>query len=216
MSEAKNTHVRVRALIEEARDLKSKDLDLSSYNFPEPLRGIPDEVFELPQLESLSLYGNKIREVPERIRNLHNLKYLNLSGNPITKVPDIPGLGLSWESYLLCRKTLSIQNVKGISIIIEYQNDLPRREIEDSQYRDEIALLPCLTNLHIGTAGFTNIVKPTDTVRDLLDNIGDLRLLESMGTSGLSLEEVPGGIRGLKGLRSLHFSRASLHSVPEW
>ena len=61
------------------------------------LEEIPDEIFELSQLETLAFVNSKIRVVPERIRELQHLKRLDLRGSPIESVPDIHGLALDWE-----------------------------------------------------------------------------------------------------------------------
>ena len=92
-------------IIQHALWNQSKELNLSRYFLDDELEEIPDGVFNLRQLETLNLIGNNIKEVPERIRNLINLKQLNVIGNPMEKLPDIPGLYLSWDTYLNCWKT---------------------------------------------------------------------------------------------------------------
>ena len=96
MNEAQLQHETVRELIERARREHGTTLDLSFYKsiLAVRLEQIPEEVFELLQLETLILSDNNIREVPERIRKLMNLKRLDLTKNLIEKVPDIPGLAL--------------------------------------------------------------------------------------------------------------------------
>jgi len=117
--EAQAIQNRVQEIIELARREQSKELNLSSYELNGGLDKVPDEVFDLSQLESLNLFGNNIRGVPERIHDLANLKDLCVINNPIEKVPDIPGLSLDWAGYLRCRKTLSSQNVVEIWVEVD-------------------------------------------------------------------------------------------------
>lgn len=216
MSEAKKDLEHIRGLIDRAKKERGKELDLAVYNFQEQLQQIPDEVFELLELETLDLSWNYIREVPEQIRLLPNLKHLILTGNPIEKVPDIPGLELDWNSYLRCRETLSTHNVVGISIDMELEDDPDHELIREPQYRADLRLLPRLSKLEINSDTFNQLIEPGNAIRDLLNNIGELRTLESLTINDLSLGEVPIGIRSLEGLRSLDLGRNRLTEIPDW
>ena len=78
----------IRAKIQEAKDKKLKELDLSWYSTDYMLEGIPVEIFELEQLEKLDLRNNNIKEIPKEISQLKNLKYLDLIENQkLTKIP---------------------------------------------------------------------------------------------------------------------------------
>jgi hypothetical protein len=116
MDEAQSIQNRVRESIEPAQREQNKVLDLQKYGLSGQLGAIPDEVFDLPQLETLELFGNNIREVPERIGDLVHLKRLSVMRNPIERVHEIPGLALDWASYLRCRKPLSRENVADVCL----------------------------------------------------------------------------------------------------
>src|SRR5215208_1228384 len=122
----------IRERIERARRGQSKVLDLSGYDLHNKLEEVPEEVFDIHQLENLILYYNGIHEVPERIRELTNLKHLNVVKNPITKVPDIPGLTMDWASYVRCQQALSKENVEGIWINIDDHQDSLLNQIKKS------------------------------------------------------------------------------------
>ena len=218
MSEADNVRQRALELIKQARNKKSGKLSLANYHLGGQLQEIPNEVFGLVQLESLYLQGNNLRRVPEQIRELPNLKRLDLTGNPIEEVPDVPGLHLDWGSYLRCKGTLSKHNVAGISIPLKFKRGLPSEVGPEPKYRDELILLPRLSELNVFLSSKTldEMVKPTGAIRDLLDNISDFHLLESLHIVGFSLEEVPGGIRSLKRLRAFSLGAAELRAVPNW
>jgi Leucine-rich repeat (LRR) protein len=218
MNEAQSIQKEDQDIIGRARREQSKTLDLSSYKLGGELEEIPNEVFDLPQLEELNLYNNNIREVPERIRDLANLKRLSLVRNPIEKVPDIPGLGLDWASYLRCRKTLSKQNVEEVWIWIDEKQAPRRKRVREPQLRCELALLPRLRALGVGLLSISGekIPKPTEEIRDLIDNLSQFHLLESLRFFGVLLEDVPAGIRDLKRLRSLCMLGAGLRVIPDW
>jgi internalin A len=215
MSESQSIPKTVQDRIEHARREQSKVLNFSGYM----LKEVPDEVFDLRQLEILNLSGNNIREVPERIHDLPNLKKLVLTENPIEKVPDIPGLALDWDSYLRCRKTLLRQNVEEIRIDIDVHGDLSNISPRRPRLRDELALLPRLQVLHITLGSIsdsTKIPKPTGEIRDLIDNLDQFDLLESLEFWGVLLGEVPSGIRSLRRLHSLEMFGAGLREIPNW
>src|SRR5712691_7833203 len=220
MNEAQAIQDRVREIIERARREQSKYLDLSSYALSgSKLDKIPDEVFDLPQLETLSLLENNIREVPERIRDLANLKSLYVVRNPIEKVPDIPGLALDWAGYLRCRKTLSSQNVEEIWIEIDEKQSSRLKGAREVQLRRELALLPRLRRLHVSLLFISSdakIPKPTGEIRDLIDKLSQFHHLECLSFFGVLLEDVPSGIRNLKRLWLLGMHGAGLREIPDW
>ena len=73
---------RVQDIIERARREQSKKLNLSRHILGGKLEEIPDEVFDLPILETLILFDNNLREVSERIRELANLKKIVSHDSP--------------------------------------------------------------------------------------------------------------------------------------
>src|SRR5262249_1113389 len=93
----------VQERIQSVRNGQSRELNLWNFN----LKEIPQEVFELAELESLILNSNSIRVIPEAIRRLSRLKLVQVGGNPIEKIPDIPGLSLDWDTYLRCLPSIS-------------------------------------------------------------------------------------------------------------
>jgi Leucine-rich repeat (LRR) protein/GTPase SAR1 family protein len=74
---------------------------------------IPEDIFELESLVSISLVGNKLRFIPDRLRDLPNLKQIVLLGNPIKVLPDLPGVTIVIDSsiYLRCRSNIRPESI---------------------------------------------------------------------------------------------------------
>ncbi len=51
------------------------------------LKTLPPEIFELRNLEYLSVANNKLKEIPPEIGKLTKLKELNISGNKLNRLP---------------------------------------------------------------------------------------------------------------------------------
>jgi internalin A len=195
--------------IKEAAQENSKTLVL----FRMELTEIPNEVFELHQLESLNLSDNYIRIIPDRIRELRNLKRLNLFGNPIKQVPDISGLELDWAAYHRCRKSLSRQNILGIQV-------KPQTESGQSiPLLSEILRMTNLRRLSVSIGQFasgSDFYKPEASIKDLIDGLDRFKSLEALHFFGIRFEELPPGIRSLTSLRTLNVHGTVLRRVPAW
>jgi Leucine-rich repeat (LRR) protein len=63
----------------------SKSLDLSGLK----LTSLPDQIFDLIQLESLYLADNQLTSISNKVSNLGNLKELDLEKNPIESLPEV-------------------------------------------------------------------------------------------------------------------------------
>ncbi|CCI18671.1 Leucine-rich-repeat protein (fragment) [Microcystis aeruginosa PCC 9807] len=74
----------VLELIQQAKDERARELDLSGRNLTE----IPPEIPQLTSLQDLYLYSNQIREIPEALTHLTPLQYLYLSDNQIREIPE--------------------------------------------------------------------------------------------------------------------------------
>lgn len=107
-----------KSVLKSTRADKIRHIKLDGWS----LNTIPDEIFNMNKLESLSMEFNNISDIPENITELHLLKYLNLQYNKITTLPDsisnIPSLeylDLSYNSFNSIPKT--IENMKSVQIL---------------------------------------------------------------------------------------------------
>lgn len=207
---------RARVLIEQARAENAKRLNLSSRELQGVLDAVPEEVFDLEQLEELNLSDHRIRVVPERFHELMHLKRLSLTHNPIETVPDVPGLGLDWDAYLRCGMNLTPEHVEEIWIEIN-----PAGNVGSSTIRSWLGLfrLQNLRKLYIAqriiTSGM-NIPRPSIHLQELIQKIGLFTDLRTLVLFGVRLGSLPRGIRDLKRLRTLDLTAAGLRALPGW
>lgn len=90
-------------------------LDLSDMG----LESLPAEVFELDELEELSLAGNRLQSLPDDITRLTALRKLGLAGNLLGSLPEglgaLTGLeGLWLHGNLLAALPESLGNLKAL------------------------------------------------------------------------------------------------------
>jgi GTPase SAR1 family protein len=112
--------------IREAKEKGLKNLDLSGWGTEdeEKLTEIPSEVFELTQLEILTLRYNLLTTIPETITKLQNLTVLNLRGNQLTTIPEtitklqnLSELNLSGNQITTIPETITdLQNLSELNL----------------------------------------------------------------------------------------------------
>jgi len=187
----------VQRAIRKAREENRKELRLAFKS----LTQIPDQVFNLHQLEVLDLSGNKITSVPERIRDLDNLREIDLRSNPVRHVPDVPGLALDWRAYWRCRAGISPESVRGLRFA-PYVVRLP----------EKVFGFPNLAVLEL--RGEDRGREPLRVSDDFSEGISRLTELESLDIScrepGALLDVIP----RLAGLKSLDLYRCGLTHIP--
>ena len=165
----------------------SGKLDLSECR----LTTIPPEVFELTELEELSLAGNDIHFLPSEIGRLTSLKRLQLSGNYLEHVPEEVGElqaleGLWLHGNLLTRlpeSVAALENLVQLSVAGNCLERLPAK----------LGALKALKEL---TAAGNRLA-------ELPESLGGLEALEILGLHGNKLLSVPSSVAGLRSLREL-------------
>lgn len=115
---------------------------------------VPEELFELEELETLNLSGHMLTAVPDSIARLRNLQSLDLSDNKLTGLPD---------------SFARLQNLRAL--------DLSRNELAEFP-----APLLGLRDLSVLYLGVNRIASLPDALGDLR-NLTDLRLWANALTS---------------------------------
>ncbi len=172
-----------------AHSNRSKSLWLGG--FPE-LTEIPEEVFALDHLEDIDLSSTGFQTVPERLWDLPNLRSVSLFDCPIESLPNRPGLGIDERTYIRCRTRLDAKNVGELAIKAK-----ALEEGEDF-WVDEVKALTSLRSIIIGDWSLDineEHPKCSPTIWRILDPLADLASLEILWLRGLRLPAVPEGIR---------------------
>jgi Leucine-rich repeat (LRR) protein len=174
-------------------------LDLSECGLTE----IPQQVFELSELEELSLAGNKISFLPAEIGKLTLLERLQLSGNELTSLPEEIG---------------ELQALKGLWVHGNLLNSLPDATskltnlVQLSIAGNEIEALP----EGIGAlSALKELAAAGNKIKIIPEALEGLKSLEILGLYGNQLTSVPAKVSTLGALREFWVQgNPSLASLP--
>lgn len=104
--------------------------------------GLPPEIGDLSNLQTLQLHGNQLSSLPAELGNLANLQWLNLFGNQVSILP------------------AEIGNLANLEFLDLYHNQL-------STLPAEIANLTNLRNLNVAYNQLTSLPKPITQLTQL-------------------------------------------------
>ncbi|MEA2176586.1 MAG: hypothetical protein QOD00_4178 [Blastocatellia bacterium] len=192
--------------IQEAKEKQLKILDLSNEVVApnkKKLTRIPPEVFDLDQLEVLTLSRNLLTVIPASISKLQNLTSLDLSYNLLADLPDsiseLQNLkSLVMRSNKLRTVPISVSQLRNLTSLNLHFNQL-------TTVPDWISQLERLT--YLGLAGIELTAVPEFIV--LLKN------LEILILGGNHLKNVPGWISQLTKLTNLGLLNNQLTDLPK-
>ena len=102
---ASELNPRVIAELRRAQESRSTYIDLRKCG----LTHVPDELFELTNLEHIDVSGNRLKTVTETVWKLPKLNSVDLIGNPIESLPNRPGLIIDGPTYLRFHNKIDAQ-----------------------------------------------------------------------------------------------------------
>lgn len=90
---------------------------------------LPEEIFQLTQLQELTVSKLKLKKINSNISQLKNLKYLNISRNKLTSLPETIGNLTELCTLIINRNKItelpsSISNLKKLTLIDAWDNPL--------------------------------------------------------------------------------------------
>ena len=160
-------------------------LDLSSSDYVVP----PDEIFNFPHLEDISLFNNSNLDIGGTVDKLilvENLSALNLGS--------IPEMDLK----LMAIKLSKLKNLKHLYLSGDSITVLP----------PEIAMLTSLESIVLDN-------NPNIDISDVMEKLSKLRFLKFISMNNCGINEVPKTITNIKTLEVLSFYGNNLDSLPD-
>ncbi|MFT5777328.1 MAG: Leucine-rich repeat (LRR) protein [Crocinitomicaceae bacterium] len=168
------------------------------------LVGIPDEIFELSNLETLDLSSNKIDSIGKRFGNFKELRSLNLGNNELKEVPaELSKLRkLQWLS-------LSENQIKEFPIALKKLNSLTRLSLDENPIEkipEFVLELKNIKVLSLREIGIKTI--PTE--------FGNLTGLVQLNLCDNELDSLPSCIRNLTSMSTLYLRNTGITKLPDW
>ncbi|MDE5086708.1 MAG: leucine-rich repeat domain-containing protein, partial [Trichodesmium sp. St16_bin2-tuft] len=168
--------------IQEAKDKKLKELDLSSSYINKDNIKLADffsALWDLEQLEILNLSSNQLTSLPESISKLSNLTVLNLSYNQLTSLPESIG-----ELSNLTDLDLSCNQLKSLPESISELSNLTELGLSSNQLISLPESIGKLSNL-------TEVYLSFNQLKILPESISELPNLTKLYLNNNPLETPP-------------------------
>jgi len=173
-------------------DETTKSLNLNRKN----LTVIPEDVFDLNELEELRLFQTNLKEISPRIGELKNLKKLYIGRNDLTTLPEEIGLLENLEVLFI-----HFNEIDSLPSSIGQLKRLEHLKIDNNNLKmlpDEIGDLPNLKTL---TVSFNEL----DTIQPELFESGSIEILDLRYND---IRSIPREIGNLTNMHELYLSNA--------
>lgn len=181
--------------IEALSELETLELKLA-------MTRVPDVVFELSSLRTLTVTGRKCKTLSPKIEDLTALRELRLSGNALTELPDAVGSLAQLERLDVSNNALTElpATLGGCRALV----DLSAGSNRIATLPDSIAELTALTHLHLDK----------NPKIDLEVDFDGLPALVGLGLRNCKLETLPAWLFRCKALQSLSLGMNPLGVLP--
>jgi internalin A len=186
---------------------------------------LPNELFDLENLEVLDLGNSKIDKLPLDITNLKNLKCLHLYRTNIIDFPrqifemhQLEELSLPSNINAIPIEIENLVNLKHLGIINTSITSLPEQICSMKNLEDLFLSGNNLTYLpeqigNLRNLKFLNLSE--SNITSLPEQIGNLRNLKVLNLAGSNIISLPEQIGNLKHLSSINLSRSKIEVLPK-
>ncbi|MBI4854287.1 MAG: SUMF1/EgtB/PvdO family nonheme iron enzyme [Acidobacteria bacterium] len=216
-----NDNNEVLELIEKANKEKFSSLDLSCQS----LNTLPEELFQLTEIEVLYLAGNELTTLPKDLFALSKLDYLDLYNNVITSLPNefsepnpLRYLDLSHNNLTtLPNEFGKLINLTFLDLSYNHLTQLPSEFGNLASLKSLSIPYSELTNLPNEFGKLTNIEVldlSYNKLAILPNEFGGLSKLHLLYLSHNQLVELPSEFGNLINLKSLYLSNNKLNKLP--
>ena len=167
------------------------------------LTSMPEALWQMRDLQSLTLSGNQLSTVPEALGQLKALQVLRLDNNQITSLPE--ALGHLKELRMLI---LSHNHLASVPEALWLLKELQTLALYGNQIRSVPEALGHLKELRM-------LILSYNQLTSLPDAVGQLTALQTLEIDHNQLTSVPDALGQLKELRVLDLTNNQLTTLPE-
>lgn len=169
----------------------------------QPINSIPNEISKLTKLKRLTLIDTKLNKIPKQLKNLHNLEDLNITQSNLTEI--------SSED---CEILLSLPNLNQINLKFNKIN-----VINSSFWKiqSNYVFFGCNRIMEIKIISNSNIMfldLSHNNIDKLPNNINKLFNLVSLELSNNNIDKLPENITKLNKLKTLSINQNKLVNLP--
>ncbi|MDB9427292.1 COR domain-containing protein [Microcystis aeruginosa CS-564/01] len=189
----------VLELIQQAKDERARELDLSIKNLTE----IPPEIPQLTSLQYLYLRNNRISEIPEALAHLTSLQHLNLRNNQISEIPEA-----LTQLTSLQRLILSNNQISEIPEALAQLTSLQVLNLNNNQISEIPEALAHLTSLQVLNLN-------NNQIREIPEALAQLTSLQHLNLSNNQIREIPEVLAHLTSLQELNLNNNQIREIPE-
>ena len=212
--------------LKEIPDTIDRMVNLADLNMNNnPIKKIPDAFCNLKHLRFLNLCETKITKLPENFGKLTHIETLDISHSNLFKLPESMRNMINIKHFNLSANRLrdGFLDLSKLEKLIKFNmefNQLTKFPIICSQYIEDISLFDNKIERFSKKAveGITSVVRLDlrgNRLKNLPDNIGELKNLKYLLLDRNNISELPISIVKLKNLIELNIFKNKLARLPE-
>lgn len=189
------------------------------------LQTLPESLWAIDTITSLSLSSNKLQELPPALGQLVNLQTLLVADNCLTAIPEEIGelqllteLSLAWNKLPTLPDSIgTLASMRTLNVSYNELSELPELDGCDSLYELWVTGNSAITTLPASVFSRQRLGKVYASMLQLTslpDELGDLEELEVLDVAYNAIEALPDCLGELQILRRINACRNRLKDLP--